>query len=224
MKLLLFTDALGAGGAQRQLVGLAVLLKKAGYEVELVTYHKGTFYGNLLDDNGVRHVVITETVNKLKRVLYVTRYFKKEKPNAVIAYQASPSIISCIAKLLGGRFRLIVSERNTNQQFTKGDRLRFFLYRMADYIVPNSYSQQAFVIGHAPVLKEKIKVITNFVDTNYFVPDKHANNDGFLKILAIGRMTPQKNLKTFIEAIKQLRDSGERIMVDWLCGSRRILL
>lgn len=32
-RILLFIDSLGAGGAQRQLVGLAVMLKKKGYEV-----------------------------------------------------------------------------------------------------------------------------------------------------------------------------------------------
>ena len=32
-KILLLIDALGAGGAQRQIVGLAILLKNKGYEV-----------------------------------------------------------------------------------------------------------------------------------------------------------------------------------------------
>ena len=44
MKILLFTDSLGAGGAQRQLVGLAVLLKQQGYEVKVCTYFDIDFF------------------------------------------------------------------------------------------------------------------------------------------------------------------------------------
>ena len=36
MKINLFTDCLGAGGAQRQLVGLAVLLKEKGFKVGML--------------------------------------------------------------------------------------------------------------------------------------------------------------------------------------------
>ena len=34
----LFIDSLGPGGAQRQIVGLAILLKKKGFDVKLATY------------------------------------------------------------------------------------------------------------------------------------------------------------------------------------------
>ena len=43
-KILCFIDSLGAGGAQRQIVGLAVLLKHKGYNVKMVTYYDIPFY------------------------------------------------------------------------------------------------------------------------------------------------------------------------------------
>ena len=43
-RILLFIDSLGAGGAQRQLVGLAVMLKRRGYAVKVVTYYDHPFY------------------------------------------------------------------------------------------------------------------------------------------------------------------------------------
>ena len=48
-KILLFTDSIGAGGAQRQLVGLAYLLKDKGYHVKVCTYHHSDFYKSYLD-------------------------------------------------------------------------------------------------------------------------------------------------------------------------------
>lgn len=46
MKINLFTDCLGAGGAQRQLVGLAVLLKEKGFEVKVSSYYNITCWRN----------------------------------------------------------------------------------------------------------------------------------------------------------------------------------
>ena len=44
MKVLCLIDGLGSGGAQRQLVGLASLLKKEGYDVLVVYYHGDHFF------------------------------------------------------------------------------------------------------------------------------------------------------------------------------------
>ena len=54
MKILLFTDSLGAGGAQRQLVGLAVLLKKKGLEVKVCTYYDIDIYQQYLEQYCVK--------------------------------------------------------------------------------------------------------------------------------------------------------------------------
>lgn len=215
MKILLFTDALGAGGAQRQLVGLAVFLSKAGYDVSLVTYHDGDFYNEALVKEKINHVVLAKTENYLKRIVLVIQYFKQYCPNVVIAYQASPSIIACLAKLMGCRYRLIVSERNTTQKYTMRECLRFFLYKWADHIIPNSFSQADFILQHASRLKGKIKVITNFVDTDLFLPSLKKNVSGVLRVLTIGRMTPQKNTLKYIESIKILVDKGYQLHVDW---------
>ena len=40
MKTLLVIDSLGSGGAQRQMVNLAIGLSKAGLKVELIYYQK----------------------------------------------------------------------------------------------------------------------------------------------------------------------------------------
>lgn len=63
MKILLFTDSLGAGGAQRQLVGLAVLLKQQGYKVKVCTYFDFDFYKQYLDENGVENEIIPNAGN-----------------------------------------------------------------------------------------------------------------------------------------------------------------
>ena len=146
MKILLFTDSLGSGGAQRQLVGLATMLHERGYDVKVCTYHDFDFYKSFLDERGINNELIPGASNKLFRIWAVARYFKKEKPNWVIAYLETPSLVACCIKIMGIGFRLIVSERNTTQRMGINEYVRFFLYRFADCIVPNAYAQEKFLL------------------------------------------------------------------------------
>ena len=48
MKVVLLIDHLGAGGAQRQLAGLACMLKERGVDVSVFTYYPIMFYEEIL--------------------------------------------------------------------------------------------------------------------------------------------------------------------------------
>ena len=85
-KIVLFTDCLGAGGAQRQLVGLAIMLKAKGYDMTVATYHNIDFYKKQLDDAGVRNLVIPNGSNKKKRIWAERTFLKNERPDWVVSY------------------------------------------------------------------------------------------------------------------------------------------
>lgn len=212
-KKILFTDSLGAGGAQRQLVGLAKLLKENKYNVKVCTYHNINFYKNLLDENNIA-IDVVSSENYIQRILTISKYLKKEKPDWVISYQESPSLIACLAKLLGGNFKLIVSERNTTQHIGTNEKVRFFLYRIADKIVPNSYSQEKFLVEHYPWMKDKITTITNFVDLDKFSYHKKKRGAKPLIVVAASVWTP-KNTLGFIEAAKVLSEKKYSFKVEW---------
>lgn len=213
-RILLFTDSLGAGGAQRQLVGLAVMLQRVGYKVKVCTYHNIDFYKNYLDDNCVENELIPNGGNTKNRIWAVRQYFKREKPDWVIVYQETPSLIACVAKMLGCKYRLIVSERNTTQRIGINERVRFFLYHWADAIVPNSYAQESFLTNYHPWMKKKITTITNFVDLERFVFVKKEKRDCPLIVVA-ATIWPPKNTLGLIEAAKLLKDRGENFLIEW---------
>lgn len=213
-KILLFTDSLGAGGAQRQLVGLAVLLKENNFQVKVCTYHKIDFYKNYLDVNNIENEVIPNAYSIPKRIWNIYMYFKHEKPDCVIAYQETPSLITCVCRLIGCKFKLVVSERNTTQKISYRDRIRFFLYRFANYIVPNSYTQGNFLMDKYPWMKSKIKIITNFVDLEIFnYTEKNVCKKPLIIIVA--SVWPPKNTKRFIKAIHLLKNKGVYFNVEW---------
>lgn len=213
-KVLCFIDSLGAGGAQRQLVGLAVMLQRAGYKVKVCTYHNIDFYKNYLDDNCVENELIPNAGNTKKRIWAVRQYFKREKPDWVIAYQETPSLVACAAKLLGCNYKLIVSERNTTQHVGMNERVRFFLYHWADAIVPNSYAQESFLTNHHPWMKKKVTTITNFVDLERFKFVKKEKRECPLIVVA-ATIWPSKNTIGLIHVSKTLKDRGLRFNIEW---------
>lgn len=221
MKIQLFTDSLGAGGAQRQLVGLAALLKDAGHEVSVLTYHKDEFYASFLDSNHVKHSILHNANGALKRIAKVCGYIRKEKPDVLISYQEVPSLIACIAKIFNRKMKLIVSERNTTQVITKNVKIRFFLYRWANAIVPNSYSQENFIKAHYPKLADKVTTITNFVDLEKFNISNRDSNSNRPTIMVAASIFGSKNTLGFIEAIRLIKDRGLNFTVKWYGYSER---
>lgn len=208
-------ESIGSGGAERQLTGLAVLLKQQGYETEVWYYVNNNFYLPYLQKYGVNACYLKDANSKYCRFFSLTRNLLNYRPDIVISYSASSSMIVCLLKKLGATFKLIVSERNTTQRIGMRERLIFYLYRWADYIIPNSFSQRNFINIHFPNLSCKIKVITNFVDTEYFVPGGAKKNNYPTRMVCVGRVFPQKNVLLFLNVVKLLKERNANVVIDW---------
>ncbi|MDF7806159.1 glycosyltransferase family 4 protein [Pontiellaceae bacterium B12219] len=217
MKILCFIDSLDSGGAQRQLVGLSRLLKNASYEVKIVSYWDITFWDDFLREHEIDFENITGADSRFKKMTEVYRRLSDFEPDVVIAYLNSPTIMACLFKILGHRrFKLIVSDRNTTQSLTLSEKVRFFLYRWADWIVPNSHTQTRFIKKHYPRLADKTVPITNFVDTELFKPGAQAKvRSRALRILMVGRIAPQKNVIRFLQAIAKVTVQEASFQIDW---------
>ncbi len=212
--ILLFIDNLGAGGAQRQIVGLAVMLRQKGYQVKVCYYQDLPFYEGVLVKNGVPHELIPGSSNKYKRIRLVAKYLKKENPDWVIAFLETPSLVASEIKALGGKYRLIVSERNTTQRFGMSEVVRFFLFHWAYAIVPNSYAQEEVLAAHYPWMKSKLVTINNFVDLEIFKPSYKKRREIPL-IIVVASVWAPKNVLGFIDAVKILQDKGLQFRVEW---------
>ncbi len=214
-KIVLFTESLDSGGAERQLSGLAVMLKEKGYDVRLIYFADRHFYAPYLKRHGVGYEYIPSMKGKNLRPFRLASYLRRMKADVVISYLPFCNKTACLARLLY-RMKLIVSERNTTQKLDLKTRAFFFLYRLADYIVPNSYSQAEFISRNFSGLTPKVKVITNFVDTDYFCPAPGSGPEEPVRILTLARITEQKNCLRFLDAIDSLRKrTGKPFRLDW---------
>lgn len=215
-KILCLIDGLGFGGAQRQIIGLTNFLSVRGYDVELLSYHKRDFYNDLLNRLNIKHTNLT-CGNKLSKITSLIDYIKRGKYDVVISFLDGPNIYSCFLKLIGVKSKIIVSERITDISVTLFDKLKFNLYRLANYVVPNSHSEKDYIAQNFSFLLNKTKVITNFTETSYFVPSKSTleTNSEKLEILIAGRISDQKNILSFLDALSKLKQLNVRIHVSW---------
>lgn len=213
-KILLITEGLGSGGAERQITGLAVMLTKVGYPCRLITYVENQFYEPYLRENEVDYELVKELWNKKSRVLKAARYIRKYNPDVVISYLPSVNMAMCLAKPFH-RAKLIVSERNNNACVIRRDKIQFNLYRFADAIVPNSNSQGNFIRKNFSFLSEKVHPIINFVDVERFKPVESKPDNDKIRIITVARYTQQKNVLAYLKAVKQVKDKGLNVHFDW---------
>lgn len=211
-KIFCLIDALGPGGAERQMVGLATMLHKAGYEVQVWYHEPKEFFVEELNEKGIKTTYFEGNKSTLSKIYKIRRAIQIFRPNTVIAYLQASSMIASVIRITGLKFRLIVSERNTNRSKTLRDTIRFNLFRTADYVVPNSYSQADFIQKHYGFLQQKVKTIVNFVDTDAFQPKLHKRG---IEILVAATLWPSKNAIGLIKALKLLKDKGVKCHVKW---------
>lgn len=212
--ILLITENLGSGGAERQICGLASMLTKAGYPCRLITYVENQFYEPYLRQNGVDYQFVPELWNQKTRVFKAAKYVRLYKPDVVISFLPSVNKTMCLAKLFF-KAKLVVSERNNNTCITRGDKVQFNLYRMADAIVPNSNSQGKFISKNFPFLSKKVHPIINFVDVNRFTPSETPMQNDTPRIVTVARYTQQKNVLTYLKAVRKAKDMGLNVHFDW---------
>lgn len=212
-RVLLFIDQLGSGGAERQLTYLAIGLKRAGYDVRLVRFYPGeVFYEADLREAGIEAEICLKGRSPLKRPFAVAGLVRDWKPDAVIAYLDGTAMGCCLARMLT-KFNLIVSERNTTQNLSIKERIKFILYRVANHVVPNSFSQGEFVKKTFPRLSSKVEVITNMVNLEKFRPASIRPSSQ--RVLTTARIAPQKNVHNYLRALAILKAEGVKANFDW---------
>lgn len=217
-KILCLIDNLGSGGAQRQLVNLAILLKQAGYSVDFVVYRQNDFYQSLLDAEKIPVQKVLEE-NSFKLVLKMRSYIRKKSPDVVIAFLETPGFLACIAKIGGSKWKLITSERSAKKITFTSRKNRFYNWfeRFSDAKVCNSQNAMQMWEQYYPQYHDKYRVIYNPVlMTNQPSANHIYKRDGKLHLLVAASYQKLKNPLELIKAVMTLdKEEKEKIVIDW---------
>lgn len=229
MKLVLFTDNLGSGGAQSQLCLLAREFSKAGHEVLVLTYNSdsyaaGRFFEPHLASAGIPHQVLPAAFRGA-RPLALRRFLQECAPDAVLAFQEAPALYAELARLgWSPKWGLVVSERSAVPGSDSGWRAAIRAgHHAASYIVCNSETNRKLMEDSRVGLRGSIRTIYNAVDLDHFHPSTEAakrQDDPRLRLAVLASYQPLKNLVKVLAAVRLLVGRGRAPRLDWYGGLR----
>lgn len=221
--ILLLINNLGSGGAQRQIVEMAIGFKELGYKVQFLIYQKdySDYYFEYLYKNDIKIDDIKEP-NYILRILKIRKYIRKYNPDVLISFLNTSSFMAELASIPTRKWKLIVGERSADPAKRKSKKLKLFanFHVFADHVVANSKSNIDILKDIAPIVNEsKYRVIYNLLDEKKF-PFKTGEfkykQDGYLKIVVASSHRHLKNLDGLIEGARLLTDGDKkRLKIDW---------
>ena len=235
MKITLVISALNAGGAERVIITLANAWVEEGENVSLITFQEPGYQSFYPLNSSVNLCNLNLRVKNrfycpnflislwklLKRAWFLRQFFKKQKPDCIIAFLDTVNITTILATL-GLKIPVIVSERVDPSQHPIGSLqnfLRKVTYPLADHIVVQTTQIQNYF---PKKLHQRISIIPNPVS----LPSdgSHLPNIDYdrKKIIAIGRLETQKGFDLLLQAFSAVHDKQpEWELMIWGEGSER---
>ena len=228
-KLAIFLPSLSGGGAERSMLNLAHGVAERGYPVDLVLAQAKGPYLSLVHKD-VR-IVDLKASRVLASLPALAGYLKKERPKALISALNYANVVAVWARSLAGvPTKVLVNEQNTvsisafNSAKRRQRMVPYFMkyfYPWADYIIGNSQGVAEDLSEVTGLPPQRIDILYNPVVTPEVQEKVHAplNHPWFEPgqppvILAVGRLTKQKDFPTLIQAFSQvLKNRSARLMI-----------
>lgn len=213
-----FIPELTDGGAQRAVIKLVGGLCERGLSVDLVLVNEVGVHLRSVDARA--RLVILGGSRVATAITPLARYMKRARPSAFVSFLTHANVAAVAARALARvELRLALVEQNTVSAY-RGDLRRDrwlpplvrLTYPRADAVVGVSSGVARDLISHQRVPTHKVSVIHNpVVDAALAVaaraPVDHEwfGDDSAPVFIASGRLTPQKDFPTLLEAFRLLR-------------------
>jgi glycosyltransferase involved in cell wall biosynthesis len=220
-KILLLTRRLEIGGAERQLVELAVGLHGIGWQVKVVTFYPGGALASRLAHAGVPLLDLGKSGrwDVLGFAARLVKLVRRERPHIVHGYLETSNVLLSLLRSCFAGARIVWGVRASNMDLTRYGRVAALQARLgamlshcADLIICNSASGRAYHAsrGYPP---GKMIVIPNGVDVSRFRPDAASRSavraewgvapDEIL-VGVVARLDAMKDHRNFVRAAAQV--------------------
>lgn len=217
MKILLLISNLGSGGAERQLVTLAVLFKQKGFNVEFLIYHKSDFYKHILDEHNIK-VNMLDPKNNFDRILQIRKFIRQSGCDAVISFLEVNNFLASVAAIGGKKWKLVTNERSAKKStfLTRRGKIFGWFQRYSDAIVCNSHNAKAMWEKYFSKYKDKLEVIYNPVILQEITSEYIPRKNGKLHIVVAASYQYLKNPIGLIKALALMnKEEREKIEINW---------
>lgn len=217
-KVLFLAANLLSGGAERQIVTVARLLKHHGHNVSFYCYGEGNFYGHLLEEDNIPIVWEYSFDKPLRRIIKARNFIRQGKFDAVVSFLPPENCLNGIAAIGCKKWKVITGLRFCPKRppATIKEKVYAWLLRFSDTIVSNSYYAAETWSAFRPKHREKFKVIYNNVQLGSIGAEYVPKADGKLHIVVAASYQILKNAEGLIKALSMMSEEERKgIHIDW---------
>lgn len=219
-KLAAFMPSLNGGGAERVTILLLNELASRGYAIDLLVANSQGVYRAQV--NPAINIIDLEQSRVASCLLPLARYLKSQQPAALLSVMNYTNVISILARQLARtKLRLVLTEHNNAEQALRNatsvkyklvNFLTRKLYRQADAVVCVSEGVADSIHNALGIPREQLSVIYNPVihsgissSMDKAISHPFLPENGELLLVAVGRLTAQKNFPNLLQAFHIVR-------------------
>lgn len=207
MKIDFYISSLSGGGAEKVLISIAQRLASVGNEVSIVSLEKRPQFYRVSDDVKVIKYITDKKglMAMIDDFRNVKSHLKKSKADVNISFLLRCNLVVLFASMFSKR-KVIVSDRNN--PLKEHSKLAFILqnllYLRADKIIVQTEQIKEYYYRFN---QKRIQVIENPIDNEALDAQIDVIPKREKTIISIGRLEPQKDYKTLIDAFYKIHNS-----------------
>ncbi len=237
MKIAFLIRSLAVGGAERQLVQLAIRGAAQGHEISVISLYPGGAFAGELRDNGVRMLTMEkrarwDLVRPLSRLLYILR---EERPDILHSYMPPANLLATLAGWVLPQLKVVWGIRASNLDLSRFDQfsnLTHIVERRISFtprlIIINSHAGREHVIRNG-FPAGKCVVVPNGIDSVRFqfnqvlrsnVRQEWGVTPEEILVGLIGRIDPSKGHETFLASAARLAQARPNLR--FVCVGQKV--
>lgn len=212
INILFLIASLNSGGAERQLVEFTRALAGESFHPHILIYHNRVHFREIMEEPGI---TLTVMEKKFKYdplfPLRIARYAQEKGIHLIHSYTESAGFWGRPAGKLTGIGS--ITHLQTSCYSPGWFRLERAMGWMDKLLIANSHAARDEYLAHFP--ERDVRVVHNGLNFN-LIPDtsgREKSGEG-RKIIAVGRISPQKNYPCLLRAIHRVKNELPGIQVD----------
>lgn len=226
-RIVILTTGLSYGGAETQLVKLAIGLKKRDWDVHVISMTPAQSFQDLLDAHGIdlHNLNMARGVPDVRALFRFRSLIQRIRPVIIHSHMVHANIFSRVSKLIASAPLRICTSHSTFE----GGALREWAYRVTDPLchlttqVSQAGAERYVKIKAVP--KHKMLWVPNGIDVSRFsfqkekrreLRDEMHVTDTFVW-LSIGRLTAAKDYPNLLDAFDKVRSHMQDVQL-WIIG------